>query len=55
MIAVDPFANSQHFILKHLFNSFLAFFDRIGFLKESLVESSPFVRHWDDLADTDSD
>lgn len=54
-IDADPFADPQHPISQLLYDSLLSFFDRTGFLGDSLAESSPFVGHWDDLADTDSD
>lgn len=55
MIATDPFADPQHSISEQLFDSLLAFFDRTGFLGDSSVESLPFVGHWDDPTDFDSD
>lgn len=55
MIAADPFADPQHPITERLYDNLLSFFQRTGFLGKSLAESSPFVGHWDDPDNFDSD
>lgn len=55
IMAADPFADPQHPISQRLYDSLLAFFDRTGFLGDSSMESSPFVGHWNDPGDIDSD
>lgn len=55
LIAADPFVNPQHPLSQRLYDSLLAFFDHTGFLDDSSAELSPFVCHWNDPADTNSD